>query len=663
MTNQRGQLIIELLLATALSLIVFPALFTMFYLSREGKPQQLSRTKAVAWATEAEEALRSVRENGWDQLLAYANNTAYHPVRSATIWGLGTGTETVNGYTRSITFSQVSRDSNGAIVTSGGTVDPSTRRATIAVSWATPLPTTISLVEYLTRHNNFLKVDTTTADFTAGTTLNTRVVTLTDGDVVLGSTGGFGDWCTPSLTISALDLPKSGVANAISAIQGQIAGGTGDNASGVSYANVLVSDPSFPTNPTASISGTFDGYKTNDVFTEQNYAYLATDTNSKEVEIISLAGVDGFGKYSEAGYFNAPGNGNANSVATSGNVGYMIGGTKLYSFDLSSKSGSRPALDADGVTLPGTGNRLMIVGSRAFVTTSATNAQLVIVDISDPTNLRIADQVSLSGQGGKAIFVNGSGTRAYVATAQSASLKELFIVNVDASSAGYKQVLGTYDTNGMDPTGVVVVSGPRAIIVGHSAEEYQVVDITTETANPLPRCGGLQIDTGVNGVSTVQASSGRAYSYIVTGDASTELKIIEGGPGANGHDYVLNGTFTSQAFDVSTIATGSAKAAYNRLTASITKPSSVTDVKLQFAAADPVSNSCGGATYVYVGPDGTTGTYYTSSDNATIAGALPFSGPSGYKNPARCFRYQGQFTTTDQSLTPILSEVTISLSP
>ena len=59
-----------------------------------------------------------------------------------------------------------------------------------------------------------------------------------DGEVVLGATGGVGDWCQPTLAITALDLPKSGVANAISAIQGTLAAGTGENASGVSYANV-----------------------------------------------------------------------------------------------------------------------------------------------------------------------------------------------------------------------------------------------------------------------------------------------------------------------------------------------------------------------------------------------------------------------------------------
>ncbi len=659
-----GQSIIEVLLAMALALILLPALFGMLYVSTEGKAQHKQRVQAMALARELEDSVRSVREIGWDNFASYVIGSAYHPVQSGNHWALSLGNETVGSFTRSITIQRVYRNASGVIVTSGGTEDLSTRRIDISVSWVTPLPASVSYSMYLTRHDNILITDTTAADFSSGTLTNTAVRNNIDGEVVLGATGGFGDWCNPTLTITALDLPKSGVANAVSAIQGQLAAGTGDNAAGVSYANVTISDPSFPTNPTASISGTFDGYKTNDVFTEQNYAYLATDTNSKEVEIIDLSHTDSSNKYSEAGYFNAPGNGNASAVATSGSVGYMVGGTKLYNFDLSSKTGSRSALDSDGVTLPSSGNRMVIIGSRAFIVTESTSAQLVIADISNNANLTIKRQIGLSASGGAGLFVNSSGTRAYVVTHTSSSQREFFIIDIEESSATYGNVLSSYDTNGMNPKGVVVVSGPRAIVVGTGGEEYQVLDITNESASPLPRCGGLQIDNGVNGVSTVFAQSQRAYSYLVTGDASTELKIIEGGPGSSGNSYVLNGTFTSRIFDMQSIATGSAQAVFNRFAASISKPSSVTDISLQVAGADAVSNSCTDASYTYVGPDGTNATSFTSVGSATISGAIPFSNDNtGYENPARCFRYKAALSTTDSTLTSQLLDMTISFSP
>ncbi len=665
MPDTKGQTIIELLLAMAFAMIMIPALFVMFFVSREGKPQAQQRTRAVSLVVEAEEAIRSIREAGWAQFAAFQNGTPYYPRVSGGRWTLTQGEEITDGLTRAIVFSDVYRDTSGSIVSSGGTRDGSTRRAEVTVSWLTPFPASVRHYVYLTRHTNIIAVDTTEADFGAGVATDVTVTNLYGGAVVLGATGGYGDWCQPSLTISALDLPKSGVANAISAIEGHIVAGTGENASGVSFANVLISDPPYPTNPTASVSGTFDGYKTNDVFTESSYAYIATDNNAKEIVILDVTQTNANGKYLEVGYFNMPGNGNGNAIVTAGNVGYMLdGGSKMYTVDLAVKTGSRPSLDADGVTLAGGGKKLAVVGTRAFVAVDAINAQLTIVDISNPSNLVISRQIGLPAQEARAVYVNTSGTRAYVVTEQSPTQRELFIVNTDTNSAAFGTVLGSYDTNGMDPRGVVVVSGPRAIVVGRNAEEYQVVDITNEVSSPLPRCGGLNVDTGIQGIATVFTGAERAYSYIVTGDATTELKIIEGGPGGSGSTYRLSGTFESRIFDSTVVATGSSEAAWNRISGNITTPSSGTVLTVQVAAADPLGGSCTGVSYAYVGPDGTSNTRYTSDGGTTIAGIIPFSDDgTGFENPARCFRYRAALSTDDQTLTPILYDVSVSLSP
>ena len=424
MKAKYGQSIIELLLAMSMALIIIPALFGVFFASRQGKAQHLQRTQAVPLAAELDDVVSNVREQGWDRLSEYIIGAPYHPVIVNGVWVLAKGTEVISGFTRSIIFERIYRDSEGAIVVTGGIEDVSSLKVEIDVSWLTPFPSSVHYSRYLTRHTNILLKDTTDTDFNAGVKTNTAVRTVGDGEVVLGATGGVGDWCQPTLAITALDLPKSGVANAISAIQGTLAAGTGENASGVSYANVLISDPATPINPEAIVSGTFDGYKTNDVFTEQDYAYIATDANAKEIVIIDLTNKDANNKYAEAGYFNAPSNGNGNTVAIQGNVGYMVTGTTLYSFDLTSKSGSRPILDVNGVSLPGVGHRMSIVGTRLFIATESTTAQLTIVDISNPINLIVVKQVSLLGLGASSIYVNASGTRAYIATHESSTQHE-----------------------------------------------------------------------------------------------------------------------------------------------------------------------------------------------------------------------------------------------
>lgn len=595
-TNESGQLLVELLVAFGVASILIPAIIFGFISASSGRVQQEQRLKATGLLKEGEEAVRSLRETDWNNV---AVNGTYYPkvVGSAWTWGVVSDGQ-INDFTRSV------------VISDAIPADLSKKQITVTVSWNNILPTNMTSTFILTRWKNL-----TSELAVSGTLINQ----------------GNGDWCAPTLNITALDLPKSGVANAISAIQGQVAAGTGENAAGVSYANISITDPLSPASPSASTVGTFDGYKTNDVFTEQNYAYLATDTNTKEVEIVDLTQKDSNNKYSEAGFFNAPGNGNAASVATSGNVGFMVGGNKLYSFDLSSKTGSRSIIDPDGVTLPGTASRMVIWGQRAYITTNSLSAQLVIVDLSNISDLKIKKSVALLATAGVAVYVNQQGTRAFVATGTSASQRELFIVNTDETSAQYGNVINSYDTNGMDPKGVVVVNIPRLIVIGTGAEEYQVIDITDEIVNPLPHCGGLQVDSGVNGISTVFTTAQRAYSYIVTGDASTELKIIEGGPGGEGTGGGL--------IVESPILDAGRTVVFNRMAITSLTPEGVT------------------ATYqVAVSTDCTTFNY--SGNFTTSGGQIPLN-----INPGRCFRYKVTFSGGSESGTNVSTSMAVNYSP
>lgn len=624
---RKGQLLVELLIAIGLSSIILPALLTAFVTSREGKVQEAKRVGAVAILREATDATRSVK-NKADNWVNFAVNGTYHHALSGSAWSLVVGSETVGDFTRQIVISDVYRDSSGNIVSSG-TVDPSTKKVIITISWSQPHASSISSTLYLSRYSTEVFIDTTVADFDAGVHTGTTVTNNSGGEVTLGG-GGTGSWCAPDLTITALDLPKSGVANAITAIEGQAFAGTGENSSGVSFANVTIANS---TPPTASVVGTFDGYKTNGIFGESGYAYLATDNNSKEIVIIDLNQVVN-GKYVEAGYLNAPGNGNGNSIWVSGNTGYMTTGSKLYNFDLTSKSGSRPVIDADGVTLAGTGNKIYVVGSYVYVATSSSSSPFQIISAANPNNLAVVGNLAsgLNDQGARDVFVNDQGTRAYVATSVSSSGREFFIINTSTKTAPVAISGGSYEANGMDPKGVKVVTDNKAILVGGGAEEYQVIDIATESS--LSRCGGLNIDSGVNGVSSVIEQDGEAYSYIITGDATSEFKIIKGGPGGQ---FSTTGDFESQTFNAG-IQVG-----FNYFSFTINEPSG-SDLKFQVA----INND--NATWNYIGPDGTSNTFFEA------AGTIPLNQISG-----TYIRYKAFFSGNATSA-PVLSDATINYS-
>lgn len=637
--KQRGQSLIEIIIVMGMSIVILPALLTGLVSSRQGKAQQAQRTQAVYLLNETVDAVRSIREKGWASL---ATNGTFHPTISGTSWTLTAGSAVVNGLTQSVTIGDVNRDADGAITTSEGTLDTSSKKVDVSISWGQPYPSTVNAILFTTRYlDNNSFTQTTVADFDAGTKSGTTITDVLGGEVTLGA-GGYGNWCAPNLSIAALDLPKSGVANALTAIEGRAFAGTGDDSSGVSFANIVIAD----TNPpTANIVGTFDGYKTNAVFGETNYAYLATDNNSKEVIIVDLT----TNPYTEAGYFNAPLNTDGNGVFVVGNTGFMTTDHFLYSFDLSSKSGSRPQLDSFLITLLGNLQKVYVVGNYAYIVVDGwAFKELSIVDISNPSNIFEVGYADVNSAGGKEVYVNSSGTRAYLATSVDAGKKEFFIIDI-SSKNGSRPILGSYEADGMSPKGVAVVTGNKAILVGTGAEEYQVIDISNESI-PV-RCGGLNVDSGVKGISSVLEQDGDAYSYIVTGDGNAEFKIIEGGPGGQ---YASSGTFVSGPFDAGY------QTAFNRLNVSVNRPN-VSDIQFQVAVAPAMEDNCAGAAFNFVGSGATSSAFFTTSVTSGIQ-AFNFTVPISL-NPGRCFKYKAFLSTTDPLSTPIFYDMTGNYSP
>ena len=638
---QAGQSLVEILLVIGLSALILPALLTGLVSSRQGKAQNQQRTQAIYLLNETADAVRSVREKGWS---TFAVNGTYYPIISGSSWTLATGSATVNGLTRSITIGDVNRDSGGAIVITGGSLDPSSKKVDISISWGQPYMSTVSASLYITRYlDNNSFTQTTVADFDVGTKSGTVVTNTLGGEVTLGA-GGNADWCTPSTSIvGQLDLPKTGKATSVTAVVGEAFAGTGENSSGESFADILISntDPPIPT-----LYGTIDGYKTNDIFGEEDYGYIATDSHSKEVVIIRLSSLP----FIESGHFNAPGNDFGESIFVLNNIGYVVIKDKLYNFDLSSKNGARPILDTNGVTLSKDGTSVYVVGNYAYVSIKGdNNVQLDIIDISNSSNMIKVGSAKVNNQSAQDVFVNGGGTRAYIVTnATSRDEREFHIVNTQNKSNPIKVGSGYY-TNGMSPEGIEVVTTNKAIVVGQGGEEYQVVDISNELN--LLRCGGLQSDSGIFDSASVLEPDGDAYTYIVTGDASSEFKIIEGGPGGN---YASSGDFTSSAFD----ATSSA--AFNRFDVSVNRPIS-TDIKFQVAVSQAVSGSCSGSIFNFVGPNATSSAFFTTT--ATL-GVQSFSYPiPSIINPGRCFKYKAYLSTTDPLSTPIFYDMTGNYSP
>lgn len=674
----RGQSLIELLIVMALASIILPAVMTGFLSSREGKSQQQQREKAVGLLREAEEATRYVRNKGWSSFVA---NGTYHPIIESNQWTLVTGSESLSGLTRQIVVSDVYRDTSGTVVTSGGTLDPSSKKVVITVSWTAPSTSSVQSTMYFTRYqDNASYVQTTQTDFNSGTKTNVQVTNTSGGEITL-SNNTKGKWCEPQLAPVSIDLP--GVPNAVTAIEGHVYVATGQTATAGqdSFAHVLVgnTDP-----PTFTLHGKIKGYKTNAVFGESGWGYIATTDDSKEVVIINLNQFDDAPNkiYHQEGTFNATGSTDGDRLFVLNNRGYITAGQYLYVFDLSSKSGSRPIIGTR-ISFANSGDTagglyVQTVGSSTYAYVGilgSTPEELKIINVTNhniSSQWRVVGSINIEPNGcsalesGKSVFVKPDGSRAYISSVNDTTFKEFFIINTSNKSSpslvgGFATNPpctngGGYEANGMNPeqSSVVSILENRAILVGTdatgdavNAEEYQVLDLSSESAPT--KCGAMQFDQGIYGVAAVKESDGDAYAYLITGDASSELKVVQGGPDGI---YVDSGTYESQTFGPGHIT------AFNRLSTGASTPANTT-LTYQIAIADQIAGSCSGVTFSYVGPDGTSGTYYPYT-GGTIH--LNDDG-SGYENPGWCFRYKAYFSTTNYNSSPIINDITVNYSP
>ncbi len=195
-----GQLLVEAILAIALIGILAGIIGATVSVSSQANNSAGKRSKGMALAQEAVEAVRAIRDNndttsrGWNKLYGLTEGNEYHPDNNggAGPWSMASSAETLSidgvSYGRKIVFDKdVLRDqpNGGGNVNTSGTSDPSTIKAIVTVT-ASGIPDII-IEEYLVRSANDTKVWDTQADMTGGTCSSTTVTS--GGNVELGSGG------------------------------------------------------------------------------------------------------------------------------------------------------------------------------------------------------------------------------------------------------------------------------------------------------------------------------------------------------------------------------------------------------------------------------------------------------------------------------------------
>jgi len=652
-TNQNGQMLVELVMAIGIAAVILPALLTGLVASRQSRPQQQQNLQATELFKETVNAVEQVKNNSW---INFAVNGTFHSVISSNQWSLASGSSTSNGFTQQIVISDVYRNTNGAVVTTGGTLDPSTKRVNITISWTQPYSSSMTGTLYLTRMANLTDTETTMTDFNKGTASGVSVASTSgsqiqnDGQVQLGAGGGGGDWCQPQNAIlKTFDLPGQGVAQAISATSSATRYAyayttTGNNASGDSVDGVTVDNNT--STPTVTNPSSNNEAKAYGIYVDNNNNYVYFNENNTPNHTVRIANASNL---SDVGYFDVS-HTTGTSVFVKGTVGFTTAGTSLYSFDASSFSGTSSQNQLGSVALNGTGNKVVVIGNNAYVVTSNTTNQLEIIPVTNGV-FGTPKTVSLgNGQPGVDIFVNGSQTYAYIVTSYTSGKNDFFIVDLTNTN----NVYGYQTQNSMSPNALDVVTGNRAILVGTGGTLYQVFNV----ANPASAsyCGGMS-PSGATAVLAVAPifQNGLAYSYILTNNSTAEFQIVLGGAGGS---YSSSGTFVSQTYDAGS------NVAFNRFVADISQPAA-TSISAQVAVAPAISNSCTTVSnFTFVGPNGTSGVSDVYSvSGSQISGLIPLSTVSPYyQNPQQCFRYKFYLSSNDQTQTPELNDFTVNYS-
>lgn len=235
--NRQGQSIVELIISISIFVVIASSAMIIILGSFSSSRLAEEETQAHLLALEGIEAVRSIRDVNWTNLA----NGDYGVASASGTW-IFSGTFDVHGkYTRKINVSSVNR-LNGNIVTSGGTLDPDSKKVQSRITWnfSPARANTITLTSYFTNWQEG-KVKGPRTPESSALTVDTSLVSLTNPfrtlrGITLGSSG------TPfQITIDRMQVSWTGnQANNLTRIS--INGSTVWNGSALSGTNIDINN-------------------------------------------------------------------------------------------------------------------------------------------------------------------------------------------------------------------------------------------------------------------------------------------------------------------------------------------------------------------------------------------------------------------------------------
>jgi len=544
-TKLKGFSLFELILAIG---IFTMAMSSFAFLSIEGyRTLRIAQNRIIASEKfrEISDLIILIKNESWGNIVDNTEDgSKYVFVDADGRLKIEDGQEEKENYAYFFEIAPAFRDVNGNLVESGGNLDLRSRVLNLTMSFYDSFfgASEHHARIYLNSWNTKIFSQSTYDEFVQGEIDSTEVVESFGGQVRL-SREFLPDWCEPQHTHSRHSLGWWTIGTALSA-QGEdayiVTTEFWETRSTFLHAKIFPGIQSNP--PDVSIEAEYNLGPGNDIYVQDNYNYIATNSQQDSVRIMDISTKP----YTQVGNYATNSSQSATTVYVLDEYGFVGYGNKVDIFDISGKEGSRQKLGDISIGSSSAKVRDIIVKDNyLFVGMAEYNSQLVLVDISNVSNPQIISQIRVNSQNTRSIAVSEDLNTAYIVTSDERwffPANPRFVI-VDTKNKNNPVETSTMTINEMRRINDMVVVEDRAILGGafdfSSRDNYLVLRV--ENPSEPQRCGGLRIPWGIRALDVTE-NEGRLFTYILSLDPNYEFQVVEGGCGggnAFGEGYVL----------------------------------------------------------------------------------------------------------------------------
>lgn len=568
-------------------------------------------TEAYLYAQEGLEAVRNMRDRSFFNLSDGDHGLAL----TSDGWSFIAAPESIDDfYERTITIESVYRDTNGNIADTG-TFDPETKKILSSVTWEWRgvAERSVALETYLADWSGDDAITTTCTEFTAGVFTDT---------VATETVSPPADNCAIELDLiedastffASADIGEHGNDVVIDGNYAYVA----NNKTQTGFTVVNIADPENP----VVVTSLDIGGKGRAIYKSGNDIYVGVEKSTKGLAIIDITNPASPSLQSTLGV-----GGYGNLGAVSGNYLYMGVEKSSAGFVVVDVTSKTAPVVSTTLNVGDSVHAVVVSGNYAYIGTNDDDTGFQVVSIQNPLSPSVIGSLDV-GEEVDAVALQG--IFAFIGTEEDDE-GGFQVINITTPSQ--PALVAELDVGGEVQD--IAIAGDYAYA---AVDEENAGLAAVNIANPLASYLSYTLDIQGKGEGIAAETD---YLYVAIDTNNKGLVIV----GTTMAGVATTGTFTSTVGD-----TGSTDTRYNYIAWDYT-PVPGSTVLLQMRTA---STEAGLASATWVGSDGTSGSYYTTSRTQIVVDPAA----SG----VRYFQFK-VLITSDGASTPQIESVRINYTP